>query len=933
MRILCNIAMCSRIVAIGISALIAAFTNATAVGQESLWQSLYDAGLAASQRGDLAGAEKQLKAALVDAERLEKPEQNVLLTLRALAKVFLAQGKIGTAENIVRKILSIEGDHGDKLSMFQDMRLLEQLLIKENNSGAAAAIAKQAIELARDSKECGAMLPDLLVDRAMIDQLRGDFSDVESLLVDAMRLNELSYGAQSPSTISCGERLADFYAAQSRCAEAEPLYNRAISLRRKKAAGNASPEFSSFNTRSMLKDMNALAHVYVEQGRTRSAKDLLEEALVLTEKQFGSNDLEVSNQLILSARTVTEEEPVIAERLLHRALAIRSDQLDASDPRIADVDNELGRVHMEQCAYDLAESEFQQALAIDQNSKDGRLLRVAKDLSSLGKLNLDQGKYSVAQKYYEQALDMTKEASGDKSADAATAMNNLALLYRNQGQYGAARQLIRQALAIRENVLGKSHPVVAQNLVNLADVLSAAGEASEAEPLLRRALAINEASLGSDHRYVALVLHDLIDVSLAQATKCPQAEIYARKLLAVDERTMNSGSPIVIRDLHLLAAILIEQGKISEAKSIKQKLTKLEAEQTAPDNQSFVAQAPGPFPNIYHAPVEDKWAVVVGISNFQDPHLNLKFAAKDATDFRDFLVKDANFRADHVKLLTDKDATRANIVGLLGEKWLKRVVQPGDLAVIYISSHGTQAARQVGGANFIVPYEADKDNIVLSGIPMQWLLAGVNDLVHCQRVCLFLDVCHSGAAVAAATNRKVDAKGDCDLGTTGNSGMNKDGSINSKNSSNATESGAKGLHASPLPSMAADATAPAFGQVVVAASQSDQVSWDSKRYANGVFTHRLIEGLKLRGEHTTVTDAFAYLKDKVEDEVLRDRAQLQSPIMVPRHFDGCEPELSCHSAKPRPVELEMEFKSIGTREKQMASPAVSGDTSKKLPRH
>jgi hypothetical protein len=76
-------------------------------------------------------------------------------------------------------------------------------------------------------------------------------------------------------------------------------------------------------------------------------------------------------------------------------------------------------------------------------------------------------------------------------------------------------------------------------------------------------------------------------------------------------------------------------------------------------------------------PVKDKWALVIGISNFQDSKLNLKYAAKDATDFANFLIKDENFAADHVQVLTDEKATRANVLSLLGDRWLPHVAKPG----------------------------------------------------------------------------------------------------------------------------------------------------------------------------------------------------------------------------------------------------------------
>ena len=87
------------------------------------------------------------------------------------------------------------------------------------------------------------------------------------------------------------------------------------------------------------------------------------------------------------------------------------------------------------------------------------------------------------------------------------------------------------------------------------------------------------------------------------------------------------------------------------------------------------------------APVKDKWALVVGISEFAKPALNLQFAAKDACDFKDFLVGKCHFAPDHVKLLVNQNATKDKILDLLGDSWLPRVALPDDLVVIFISRH------------------------------------------------------------------------------------------------------------------------------------------------------------------------------------------------------------------------------------------------------
>jgi len=89
-------------------------------------------------------------------------------------------------------------------------------------------------------------------------------------------------------------------------------------------------------------------------------------------------------------------------------------------------------------------------------------------------------------------------------------------------------------------------------------------------------------------------------------------------------------------------------------------------------------------------PIRDKWALVVGISNFENPKIpTLKYSTKDARDFYNYLTKDANFHPSHVRMLLDEKATRRRIISELGNKFLARLARPGDLIVLFFSTHGS----------------------------------------------------------------------------------------------------------------------------------------------------------------------------------------------------------------------------------------------------
>lgn len=238
------------------------------------------------------------------------------------------------------------------------------------------------------------------------------------------------------------------------------------------------------------------------------------------------------------------------------------------------------------------------------------------------------------------------------------------------------------------------------------------------------------------------------------------------------------------------------------------------------------------------SPIRDKWALVVGVGKFQDSRIpELKYASKDARDFRDFLVKEANFTADHVRLLVDEQATQRRVLSELGNKFLARVAKPDDLVVIYCSSHGSPAQADIRGDNFVVAYDSDPEDLFTTGIEMDKILESIDARVLSQRVLLVMDACHSGVV------------------TKGAKGLMRSGNFD------------------------AQELAQGSGQLVITSSAPDQISWESKRYQNGIFTRKLLEALRVNGKNTTLGDAFPYVEKSVSAEVQEDYASKQNPIM------------------------------------------------------
>jgi tetratricopeptide (TPR) repeat protein len=239
------------------------------------------------------------------------------------------------------------------------------------------------------------------------------------------------------------------------------------------------------------------------------------------------------------------------------------------------------------------------------------------------------------------------------------------------------------------------------------------------------------------------------------------------------------------------------------------------------------------------APIGDKWAVVIGVGKFADPQVpSLKYSAKDAKDFYDFLTDPAQgkFQSDHVKLLLNEDATKVNIMDMLGDSFLPHAANPNDLVVIYLSTHGSPAGADIRGVNYVIAYDTQLRKLFATGLEMKQLLRIIKERVHTNRILLVLDTCYSGA------------------GGESHKGMSR---------SNVDSS----------------SMAQGIGSLVITSSTPEQRSWESDDLKNSYFTRYLIESLKQSPGATAVEQAFNGMRQKVQQAVLKDKGEMQTPVM------------------------------------------------------
>jgi uncharacterized caspase-like protein len=220
--------------------------------------------------------------------------------------------------------------------------------------------------------------------------------------------------------------------------------------------------------------------------------------------------------------------------------------------------------------------------------------------------------------------------------------------------------------------------------------------------------------------------------------------------------------------------------------------------------------------------VRQKYALVVGVSKFQSSKIPpLKYSAKDARDFADFLIdpKGGRFYKENVTVLTDEQATTREIRAALASIAAKAMSD--DLVLIYFSTHGSEPAmdRTKSGSGYLITNDTEVDNLFATGFGMDDLANFLQQKLRAERIVTFLDTCYSGDTAR-----------------------------------NLQGTGSKALQV--LSDESFRQIAQGKGTVVITSSTNRELSWESDEKQNSFFTLFLMESLRNRNGLGTIRQIY-----------------------------------------------------------------------------
>lgn len=231
------------------------------------------------------------------------------------------------------------------------------------------------------------------------------------------------------------------------------------------------------------------------------------------------------------------------------------------------------------------------------------------------------------------------------------------------------------------------------------------------------------------------------------------------------------------------------------------------------------------------------YALIVGITTYEDGRYNLNYAAADAKAVHRFLLSDkaVGFAEDRIRLLVDQDATLANIQSAL--RSFLQEPGPDDFVLIYLACHGWVDPRRKRG--YLLTHDVKHDNLLGTALRMGEIVSSLQDNLVAERVVILADACYSGILTG--------------LGLRGGGDQETGGAF------------------------LADITASRPGVALLAASGTREAAQEGDQWGgHGVFTHFVLRGLEgdadgygsfPRDGKVSLGELFAYVKYNVSKAV------------------------------------------------------------------
>lgn len=235
-------------------------------------------------------------------------------------------------------------------------------------------------------------------------------------------------------------------------------------------------------------------------GNPRGQKELLERALPILKKHYGSDHFTVARALVsLGTAYRALGNPQKAKELLEQALPTFKEYYCSDHFKVARVLVSLGNAYKDLCNPHKAKELLERALAIQKKHYGPDHFEVAKTRANLGNVYRDLGNPQKAKELFERVSPVFEKHYGSGHIQVAKLLVSHGGTHGDLGDHKEKKELLEQAFPIFEEHYGLDHPEVAKLLADLCEVYGTLGDHKKQQESFARAVSIFKEHQSPNH--------------------------------------------------------------------------------------------------------------------------------------------------------------------------------------------------------------------------------------------------------------------------------------------------------------------------------------------------------------------------------------------------------------------------------------------------
>ena len=312
--------------------------------------------------------------------------------------------------------------------------------------------------------------------------------------------------------------------------------------------------------------MNALGVILTNLGEIDRAEELIHDAMAIRRESMDANAREFAESYYALGQIAYNKGDYLASvDAFERAIELFAEADGAESAAVADTLRYVASSYSQLSQSDRAIAALRRSSEILRALPDTPDSQIGENINSLGLTLYLAGDHVEAALAFEEALGYL--SGSPPTGLYARTLSNLAIAYQLTGRIQESIETQERALEIKRDVFGPRHIEVAYSLNALGNIERELGEFGDASTLLAETIDIFSSALGEEHGNVAIVKLSLAHVML-DSGRLEEARNLFTEARPIVVSVFGEGSLREIQTLNGIGFTALSEGNVSEANAL-----------------------------------------------------------------------------------------------------------------------------------------------------------------------------------------------------------------------------------------------------------------------------------------------------------------------------------------------------------------------------